>query len=61
MSKRSDELPNEILNDNEPCCNDTSCCPPKTPITREIPKIGRNDPCICGNGRKFKKCCGKNT
>ena len=61
MSKRSDELPSEILNDNEPCCNDTSCCPPKTPITRETPKIGRNDPCICGNGRKFKKCCGKNT
>ena len=60
MSKRSDELPSEILNDNEPCCNDTSCCPPKTPITRETPKIGRNDPCICGNGRKFKKCCGKN-
>ena len=61
MSKRSDELPNEIPKDNEPCCSDTSCCPPKTPITRETPKIGRNDPCICGNGRKFKKCCGKNT
>ena len=60
MSERSDELPNEILKDNEPCCNDTGCCPPKTPITRETPKIGRNDPCICGNGRKFKKCCGKN-
>ena len=27
----------------------------------EIPqRLGRNDPCICGNGRKFKKCCGKN-
>lgn len=23
------------------------------------PKIGRNDPCPCGSGRKFKKCCGK--
>lgn len=21
-------------------------------------KVGRNDPCICGSGRKFKKCCG---
>jgi len=61
MSERSEELPNEILKDNEPCCSDTSCCPPKIPITRETPKIGRNDPCICGNGRKFKKCCGKNT
>jgi uncharacterized protein len=24
----------------------------------EIPKISRNAPCICGSGRKFKKCCG---
>ena len=23
------------------------------------PKVGRNDPCPCGSGRKFKKCCGK--
>ena len=26
---------------------------------REAPKIGRNDPCPCGSGRKYKKCCGK--
>jgi hypothetical protein len=26
---------------------------------REAPKVGRNDPCHCGSGRKFKKCCGK--
>ena len=25
---------------------------------REAPKIGRNDPCPCGSGKKFKKCCG---
>ena len=24
------------------------------------PKIGRNDPCPCGSGKKFKKCCGAN-
>jgi len=28
-------------------------------IVREDPKVGRNDPCPCGSGRKFKKCCGK--
>ena len=22
--------------------------------------VGRNDPCPCGSGKKFKKCCGKN-
>jgi tetratricopeptide (TPR) repeat protein len=26
---------------------------------REAPKIGRNDPCPCGSGKKYKKCCGK--
>jgi hypothetical protein len=26
---------------------------------REAPKVGRNDPCPCGSGRKYKKCCGK--
>jgi hypothetical protein len=31
--------------------------PPK-PFIRE-PKIGRNDPCPCGSGKKYKKCCGK--
>jgi hypothetical protein len=29
-----------------------------TPIVREGPKVGRNDPCPCGSGKKFKKCCG---
>ncbi len=28
------------------------------PYRREEPKIGRNDPCPCGSGRKHKKCCG---
>lgn len=26
---------------------------------REQPKVGRNDPCPCGSGKKYKKCCGK--
>jgi SEC-C motif domain protein len=28
------------------------------PLKRQSPKIGRNDPCSCGSGKKFKKCCG---
>jgi uncharacterized protein len=28
------------------------------PATRHRPKIGRNDPCPCGSGKKFKRCCG---
>lgn len=27
-------------------------------VRREEPKIGRNDPCSCGSGKKYKKCCG---
>jgi preprotein translocase subunit SecA len=30
-----------------------------TPITREGPKVGRNDQCPCGSGKKFKQCHGK--
>ena len=26
---------------------------------RKMPKVGRNDPCPCGSGKKYKKCCGK--
>ncbi|MBC8378703.1 MAG: SEC-C domain-containing protein [Planctomycetes bacterium] len=29
-------------------------------IKHEEPKVGRNDPCPCGSGKKYKKCCGKN-
>jgi preprotein translocase subunit SecA len=30
------------------------------PIKREVPKVGRNEPCPCGSGKKYKNCCGKN-
>jgi uncharacterized protein len=29
-------------------------------IRRDAPKVGRNDPCPCGSGKKYKQCCGKN-
>ncbi|MDR1215197.1 MAG: YchJ family protein [Treponema sp.] len=28
-------------------------------IVRSTPKVGRNEPCPCGSGRKYKHCCGK--
>ena len=28
------------------------------PYVRDLPKVGRNDPCPCGSGRKYKRCCG---
>ena len=30
------------------------------PIKNDGPKVGRNDPCPCGSGKKYKNCCGKN-
>ena len=29
-------------------------------VRRDQPKVGRNDPCPCGSGKKYKHCCGKN-
>jgi len=33
--------------------------PEKKPLTRKQPKVGRNEPCPCGSGKKYKKCCGQ--
>ena len=30
-----------------------------SPIRREMPKVGRNEPCPCGSGKKYKNCCGR--
>ena len=31
------------------------------PVKRDKSKVGRNDPCPCGSGKKYKNCCGKNS
>ena len=33
----------------------------KKPVVNKGAKVGRNDPCPCGSGKKYKKCCGMNT
>ena len=35
--------------------------PPNVPAVNPFKGIGRNDPCPCGSGKKFKKCCLNNT
>ena len=32
--------------------------PARKPV-RAAPRVGRNDPCPCGSGKKYKKCCGR--
>jgi len=34
--------------------------PDNVQIVRSAPKVGRNDPCPCGSGKKYKHCCGRN-
>ena len=41
------------------CCGEEDCCGPEAPSRRATRKIGRNDPCPCNSGYKYKKCCGK--
>ena len=56
-SKREDEEDEDYLEEDEPftdydLINETPLIPVKSP-----PKIGRNDPCPCGSGKKYKNCC----
>jgi hypothetical protein len=37
--------------------NDFTFAPPQPPRVNPAPKVGRNDPCPCGSGKKYKKCC----
>ncbi|MEX2961314.1 preprotein translocase subunit SecA [Microbulbifer sp. TYP-18] len=41
-----------------PEAGDQPAPPPQEPVRRG-PKVGRNDPCPCGSGKKYKQCCGK--
>ncbi|HNV24361.1 MAG TPA: SEC-C metal-binding domain-containing protein, partial [Candidatus Omnitrophota bacterium] len=38
---------------------DISASAKQAPIRHDGPKVGRNDPCPCGSGKKYKKCCGE--
>lgn len=56
MRERAREnLPPEVLDEEDEILANT---PKVDPIKAER-EPGRNDPCPCGSGRKFKKCCGK--
>ena len=54
--KETVEITNASLENINGIDNDTTN---KEPIKNEGPKIGRNDPCPCGSGKKYKNCCGK--
>ncbi|MDD6880943.1 MAG: preprotein translocase subunit SecA, partial [Firmicutes bacterium] len=67
---RKDEFHDDAPAANTPASNGGSQgMPQQTPkevktqkpvtVKREEPKVGRNDPCPCGSGKKYKNCCGK--
>ena len=48
----------EVSSLNAPEEQDTEDQPQSKPVQSTHPKVGRNDPCPCGSGKKYKKCCG---
>jgi|GEM_PF-1753831 len=54
---RVDALDDELLTTKDPWPSELPDEP--EPFVRPSPKIGRNDSCPCGSGKKFKKCCGQ--
>ena len=56
MSDRDKKL--NKLKANNPELEDDEDEEKLEPLRRTTPKVGRNDPCPCGSGKKYKKCCG---
>ena len=53
-----DEAPDALAEDPQAAADKGAVDAP-TPFKREGPKVGRNDPCPCGSGKKYKQCHGK--
>ena len=46
----------ELVPGEEPAGETAQVAAP-APFVRDMPKVGRNEPCPCGSGKKFKRCC----
>jgi hypothetical protein len=55
-----EDMPAEVAAMLKPAGDEQDVSMPERgkPVVREAPKVGRNDPCPCGSGKKYKKCCG---
>jgi preprotein translocase subunit SecA len=56
---REEEFKHEEQKDLQYAGGEESAQEKKTPKRRSAPKVGRNDPCPCGSGKKYKHCCGR--
>lgn len=60
--KNEDVKENEKIDRSKPHVHGPNCNHGPSglkPLTRDMPKVGRNEPCPCGSQKKFKKCHGK--
>ena len=57
MMSMDDHLENATT--NNPTVDTTEGEAVKQPVVNKGPEVGRNDPCPCGSGKKYKNCCGK--
>lgn len=56
MAKENPEEFEDLGLDSE---EEEEICDVQQPYRRDENKVGRNDPCPCGSGKKYKKCCGR--
>ena len=57
LSQRTDSFSGDEAWGNTWADNQAESINTVSTVIRESPKVGRNDPCPCGSGKKFKKCC----
>jgi len=57
LGKISERIHTDHPFDDVPPEEEEDLYPASEPYVRTEPKIGRNDPCLCGSGKKYKKCC----
>jgi preprotein translocase subunit SecA len=56
LKEKPEELPKTQKKKMQLSRGDSGSKP--APVKREGKKVGRNEPCPCGSGKKYKKCCG---
>ena len=58
---KSEEEPKreQVANPTSASLAGDGTAPKKKPVVRKTKKIGRNEPCPCGSGKKYKQCCGR--
>lgn len=58
MARKPEDIPAHVHGPDCDHDHDHGHAPAANPYRRAAPKPGRNDPCPCGSGKKYKKCHG---